>query len=120
MVATELNRLPSFKNRRTLSPREMKPRERKSKREQNLSSDRGPYLQQWAGYRDKKLLGYRPREKPTNIREQITLDRSGNGYEGTFTAIRPALAAESADVYVADLECNHGRRCGVNGFRRIA
>jgi hypothetical protein len=36
MVDTELNRLPSFKNRRALSPRENEPRER------NLSSNREP------------------------------------------------------------------------------
>jgi hypothetical protein len=36
------NRLPSFKNRRTLSPRENEPRERKSNPEQNFSSDREP------------------------------------------------------------------------------
>ena len=42
MVATELNRLPSFKNRRALSPRENDPRERKSNPEKNLSSDREP------------------------------------------------------------------------------
>ena len=45
MVATESNRLPSFKNRRTLSPREMKPREPKSNPEKNLSNDREAYLQ---------------------------------------------------------------------------
>src|SRR5580700_9716982 len=45
MVATELNRLPSFKNRRALSPPENEPRECKSKPEQTLSSDRGAYLQ---------------------------------------------------------------------------
>ena len=42
MVATESNRLPSFKNRRALSPRENEPRERKSHPEKNLSSDREP------------------------------------------------------------------------------
>jgi len=42
MVATESNRLPSFKNRRALSPRENEPRERKSNPEKNLSSDREP------------------------------------------------------------------------------
>ena len=42
MVATELNRLPSFKSRRTLSPLENEPRERKSNPEKNLSSDREP------------------------------------------------------------------------------
>jgi hypothetical protein len=42
MVATELNRLPSFKNRPALSPREDEPRERKSNPEKNLSSDREP------------------------------------------------------------------------------
>ena len=42
MVATELNRLPSFKSRRTLSPRENEPRERNSNPEQNLSSNREP------------------------------------------------------------------------------
>ena len=42
MVATELNRLPSFKNRRTLSLLENEPRERKSHPEKNLSSDREP------------------------------------------------------------------------------
>ena len=41
MVATESNRLPSFKNRRALSPRENEQRERKSNPEKNLSSDRG-------------------------------------------------------------------------------
>ena len=44
MVATELNRLPSFKNRRALSPRENETKGNgKSKPEQNLSSDRGVY-----------------------------------------------------------------------------
>src|ERR1700752_4852183 len=42
MVATELNRLPSFKSRRTLSPLENEPRERKSNPEKNLSSYREP------------------------------------------------------------------------------
>ena len=42
MVATESNRLPSFKNRPALSPRENEPRERKSNPEQELSSDREP------------------------------------------------------------------------------
>jgi hypothetical protein len=42
MVATESNRLPSFKNRPALSPRENEPRERKSNPEQNLSSDQEP------------------------------------------------------------------------------
>jgi hypothetical protein len=42
MVATESNRLPSFKNRRALSPLENEPRERKSNPEKNLSSDREP------------------------------------------------------------------------------
>src|ERR1700752_1225584 len=42
LVATELNRLPSFKSRRTLSPLENEPRERKSNPEKNLSSDREP------------------------------------------------------------------------------
>ena len=42
MVATESNRLPSFKNRRTLSLLENEPRERKSNPEKNLSSDREP------------------------------------------------------------------------------
>ena len=42
MVATELNRLPSFKSRRTLSLLENEPRERKSHPEKNLSSDREP------------------------------------------------------------------------------
>src|SRR5580704_105997 len=37
-----LPRLPSFKNRRTLSPLENEPRERKSSPEKNLSSDREP------------------------------------------------------------------------------
>ena len=39
---TRLPRLPSFKNRRTLSPLENEPRERKSSPEKNLSSDREP------------------------------------------------------------------------------
>jgi hypothetical protein len=42
MVATESNRLPSFKNRRMLSPLENEPRERKSNPEKNLSRDREP------------------------------------------------------------------------------
>ena len=42
MVATESNRLPSFKSRRTLSLLENEPRERKSHPEKNLSSDREP------------------------------------------------------------------------------
>ena len=42
MVATGSNRLPSFKSRRTLSPLENEPRERKSNPEKNLSSDREP------------------------------------------------------------------------------
>ena len=42
MVATESNRLPSFKSRRTLSPLENEPRKRKSHPEKNLSSDREP------------------------------------------------------------------------------
>src|SRR6201985_1680631 len=42
MCATKLNRLPSFKSRRTLSPLENEPRERKSNPEKNLSSDREP------------------------------------------------------------------------------
>ena len=42
MVATESNRLPSFKNRRTSSPLENEPRKRKSHPEKNLSSDREP------------------------------------------------------------------------------
>jgi hypothetical protein len=39
---TRLPRLSSFKNRRTLSPLENEPRERKSSPEKNLSSDREP------------------------------------------------------------------------------
>jgi hypothetical protein len=42
MVATGLNRLPSFKSRRTLSPLKNEPREWKSNPEKNLSSDREP------------------------------------------------------------------------------
>jgi hypothetical protein len=42
MVATGLNRLPSFKSQRTLSLLENEPRERKSNPEKNLSSDREP------------------------------------------------------------------------------
>ena len=42
MVATQSNRLPSFKSRRTLSPLENEPRKRKSNPEKNLSSDREP------------------------------------------------------------------------------
>ena len=42
MVATESNRLPSFKSRRTLSPLENEPRKQKSNPEKNLSSDREP------------------------------------------------------------------------------
>ena len=42
MVATKLNRLPSFKSRRTLSLLENEPRERKRNPEKNLSSDREP------------------------------------------------------------------------------
>ena len=42
MVATKSNRLPSFKNRRALSPRENEQRERKRNPEKNLSSDREP------------------------------------------------------------------------------
>ena len=42
MVATESNRLPSFKSRRTLSLLENEPRERKSNPEKNLSSNREP------------------------------------------------------------------------------
>jgi hypothetical protein len=42
MVATGLNRLPSFKSRRTLSLPENEPRERKSNPEKNLSSNREP------------------------------------------------------------------------------
>jgi hypothetical protein len=38
MVATELNRLPSFKSRRTLSPRENEPRERNSNPEPSANS----------------------------------------------------------------------------------
>jgi len=46
MVATELNRLPSFKSRRTLSPLEMNPKKRKSNPEKNLSNNRETYLQE--------------------------------------------------------------------------
>ena len=63
MVATELNRLPSFKSRRALSPQKMKPRERKSKPEQNLSTNRGAYLQSGLDIETKKFFGYRPKEK---------------------------------------------------------
>jgi hypothetical protein len=43
MVATGLNRLPSFKSRRTLCHHSKnEPRERKSNPENNLSSDREP------------------------------------------------------------------------------
>ena len=42
MVATELNRLPSFKSRRTLSLLENEPRERNSSPEKNLSNNREP------------------------------------------------------------------------------
>ena len=41
MVATESNRLPSFKNRRALSPRENEPRERKSKPEKTSRAIEG-------------------------------------------------------------------------------
>jgi hypothetical protein len=41
----------------------MNPKKRKSNPEKNLSKNRETYLQEVAGYRDKKLLGYRPREK---------------------------------------------------------
>ena len=60
MVATKSNRLPSFKHRRALSPRE---NETKETEEQNLSSDRGPYLQTVGWISRQKLLTYRPREK---------------------------------------------------------
>ena len=42
MVATESNRLPSFKSRRTLSLLENEPGEWKSNPEKNLSSNREP------------------------------------------------------------------------------
>jgi hypothetical protein len=42
MVATKLNRLPSFKNRQALSPLENEQTERKTNPEKNLSSDREP------------------------------------------------------------------------------
>src|SRR5258708_16216341 len=58
MVATKSNRLPSFKNRRRCHHKKMKPRERKSKPEQNLSSDRGTYLQ---------LLGWISRQKTSRL-----------------------------------------------------
>ena len=63
MVATESNRLPSFKNRRTLSPLENEPRKRKSHPEKNLSSDREPSANSGLDIETKKSLGYRPREK---------------------------------------------------------
>jgi hypothetical protein len=64
MVATESNRLPSFKNRRTLSPREneIKATEEQA-RAKPLERIERHICKQWAGYRDKKLLGYRPKEK---------------------------------------------------------
>ena len=63
MVATGLNRLPSFKSRRTLSLLENEPRERKEQsREKPLEQSRAIY-KQWTGYRDKKSLGYQPKEK---------------------------------------------------------
>src|ERR1700745_2689609 len=57
------NRLPSFKSRRTLSPleNETKGMEEQS-REEPLERSRA-ICKQWAGYRDRKFLGYRPREK---------------------------------------------------------
>jgi hypothetical protein len=58
MVATELNRLPSFKSRRTLSLLENEPRERKSNPEKNLR-----HLQTVGWISRQKLLGYQPKEK---------------------------------------------------------
>ena len=55
MVATKSNRLPSFKNRRALSPRE---NETKGTEEQARAKPpraiEGHISKQWAGYRDKK------------------------------------------------------------------
>jgi hypothetical protein len=64
MVATESNRLPNFKSRRTLSLLENEPRERKSNPEKNLSSDREPSANSGLDIETKKLLGYRSKEKP--------------------------------------------------------
>ena len=63
MVATELNRLPSFKSRRALSPRENETKGTEEQaRAKPLERSRG-ISAKWAGYRDKKFLGYRPKEK---------------------------------------------------------
>ena len=63
MVATELNRLPSFKNRRAPAPRENETKGTEEEaREEPLERSRD-LSAKWAGYRDKKFLGYRPREK---------------------------------------------------------
>jgi len=64
MVATESNRLPNFKSRRTLSLLENEPRERKGNPEKNLSSDREPSANSGLDIETKKLLGYRSKEKP--------------------------------------------------------
>jgi hypothetical protein len=41
----------------------MNPGKRKSNPEKNLSNNREAYLQEVGWIRDKKLLGYRPKEK---------------------------------------------------------
>ncbi len=63
MVATELNRLPSFKSGRTLSLLENEPRERKSNPEQNLSSDREPSANSGLDVETENFSAIGPREK---------------------------------------------------------
>jgi hypothetical protein len=64
MVATKSNRLPSFKNRRTLSPRE---NETKGTEEQARAKPPRAiegHISKTVGWISRqKLLGYRPKEK---------------------------------------------------------
>jgi hypothetical protein len=64
MVATESNRLPSFKNRRTLSPRENETKGTEEQaRAKPLERSRGISANSGLDIETKKLLGYRPKEK---------------------------------------------------------
>jgi hypothetical protein len=83
MVATKSNRLPSFKNRRRCHHEKMKPRKRKSKPEQNLSSDRGQYLQ---------TVGWISRQKTSR------LPAEGEAFLLTSPFIEPPIS--KCDVFV--------------------
>ena len=99
MVATELNRLPSFKNRRTLSPLENEPRERKSNPEKNLSSDREPSANSGLDIETKKFSA-------TGRRRSFFVDIPF--YRTTYLKVRPVSCVPSVaagDMMLSVMRC---------------